>query len=127
MILPLPKGSNTSQIKDLRPISILPVTSKILERVMHTQLIEHFGFRNIIPPCQSDFRRGHTNDIIRGRDQGKLNLLVTVDYSRTFDTNDQCTLLSILHSVGCDSAVVAIICYYLKKRPQPLTLHQTLT
>ena len=42
-----------------RPISILPAISKIIERVMHTQLLEYFQAGNLLANSQSGFRPNH--------------------------------------------------------------------
>ena len=43
-----------------RPISILPAISKIIERVMHTQLLEYFQAGNLLTDFQSGFRPNHS-------------------------------------------------------------------
>ena len=43
-----------------RPISILPSISKIIERVMHTQLLEYFQAGNLLTESQSGFTPNHS-------------------------------------------------------------------
>ena len=47
-VVPIFKKDDKSQIKNYRPISVLPVISKIFENVMHTQLIEYFTDNNLL-------------------------------------------------------------------------------
>ncbi|CAG9137811.1 unnamed protein product [Plutella xylostella] len=58
-VIPLPKGTIVEEFKDLRPISILPVLSKIVERVVYTQLSKYLEAENILPDMQSGFRGEH--------------------------------------------------------------------
>ena len=54
------KGDKTDP-GNYRPISTLPVSSKILERIVHSQLMEYYSSNNLITVAQSGFRRGHSN------------------------------------------------------------------
>ena len=126
-VLPLPKVENPVSYKDLRPISILPSLSKVLEKIIDGQLREHLSLYNIIPECQSGFIPGKscsttllkvTDDILRARDDGKCSILVLLDYSKAFDTVDHELLLSILHYIGCSSSFIATMRSYLSGRRQ---------
>ena len=44
----------------LRPISILSVTSKIIERHVHDVLYEYLSRNNLLVKSQYDFRKGHS-------------------------------------------------------------------
>ena len=41
-VIPIFRKSDKMEINNYRPISVLPVISKVLENVMHTQLLEYF-------------------------------------------------------------------------------------
>ena len=53
------KGKNTEP-KNYRPVSLLPVMCKVIERVVHNQLIEHLEEYEIIFDFQSGFRSKHS-------------------------------------------------------------------
>lgn len=53
LIRPIPKKNCVEQLKDLRPISILPVLSKVLERTILNQMLNYLDTNNIIPKFQS--------------------------------------------------------------------------
>ncbi|KAG6452055.1 hypothetical protein O3G_MSEX007448 [Manduca sexta] len=59
LVRPLPKKNTASQLNDLRPISILPVLSKVIEKVALDQILKFLDSKSIIPKFQSGFRRGH--------------------------------------------------------------------
>ena len=74
-------GSVTSDMDNYRPISILPVLSKILEGAVHRQLYHHLQQHNILSAYQCGFRKCHSTEfaavsfadtIRRGIDQGQL-------------------------------------------------------
>lgn len=91
---PIPKNSDPADVTELRPISILPCLSKVLERVMYNQVSTYCEANDVLPSYQSGFRRGHStntalldvvNNIICSQDGGKGTLLVLLDFSRAFD------------------------------------------
>ena len=47
-VVPIYKKDNQSQIKNYRPISVLPVISKVFENAMHNQLMEHFTSHKLL-------------------------------------------------------------------------------
>ena len=54
-VRPLFKKGDKRDISNYRPISLLPVFSKILERVMHTRLLKHLNDYNIFNSEQYGF------------------------------------------------------------------------
>ncbi|KAA5557018.1 hypothetical protein F3G48_33095, partial [Pseudomonas aeruginosa] len=57
VVRPVHKKPNAMTLSDLRPISILPCLSKILEKVISSQLTDYLEKHNILPEYQSGFRR----------------------------------------------------------------------
>lgn len=123
----LPKVSKPEEFKDLRAISILPVLSKVMERIMERQLREYLHRYNIIPTVQSGFRSAHscttallhiTDDIISATDQGLYTVLVLLDFSRAFDTLNHELLIAILRNIGLSVKTVALFKSYLCERTQ---------
>lgn len=109
LVKPIPKTQSVEQLKDLRPISILPVLSKVLERVVFIQLEKFIRSENIIPPFQSGFRKGHgtetaliavTDDLITASDAGLSSALILLDFSRAFDCLNPEMLIAKLSYYG---------------------------
>ena len=63
-VCPIPKIDHPSKLKDYRPISILPVLSKIYERVILFQLCEHIENNHLYNSTQSGFRKGHSTSTL---------------------------------------------------------------
>lgn len=136
IVLPLPKIATPKELKDLRPISLLPTLSKIIERVMERQLRIHLIFNQVIPEMQSGFKSGHScttallhvvDDVISATDQNKITLLVLLDYSKAFDTINHKILLSLLHYIGLGPESIMLFSNYLLKRYQAVNLRGQLS
>lgn len=130
-ILPLPKTKNPTELKDLRPISILPTFSKILERAMDFQLRDFLNSHSLLPVTQSGFRKGYScttalakilDDILIAIDNNQLTALVLLDFSKAFDTINHKVLLAILHYIGLSNDAILLLKNYLLDRSQLVKL-----
>ena len=54
----MPKGSASSNAGDYRPISIMPVLSKVFEKIVTGKLSNFFKSNSIHPPSQFSYPRG---------------------------------------------------------------------
>ncbi len=86
-----------------KPISNLPFLSKILEKVVSSQLYSFLEKNDICEDFQSGFRASHitetalirvTNDQLFSSDLGCISLLVLLDLSAACDTIDHNILLN---------------------------------
>ena len=59
-VIPLPKSRDHKNLNDYRPISLLSVLSKLLERHVHKHLVTYLETRDLSHPLQSGFRRKHS-------------------------------------------------------------------
>uniref|UniRef100_A0A669CTZ7 Reverse transcriptase domain-containing protein n=1 Tax=Oreochromis niloticus TaxID=8128 RepID=A0A669CTZ7_ORENI len=119
-------GSDISVMSNFRPISKLPFLSKILEKVVHTQLMDYLNNFQIFEVFQSGFRPLHStetalikvmNDILVATDCGKHVVLILLDMTAAFDTVDHNLLISRLqHCVGISGLALLWIKSYLSNR-----------
>lgn len=58
MVTPIYKSGNYSSFDNYRPISRLPVFSKIIEKVVHKQICSYFEENNMLSLEQFGFRKG---------------------------------------------------------------------
>lgn len=132
IVRPLPKHSAPVELKDLRPISILPCMSKIMEKAVCVQLTAFIENNCILPEAQSGFRKGRstttalldvTDTILCDQDQGMGTLLVLLDFSRAFDSLNLNLLLSKLNYYGFDSEALRWFNSYLSHRCQCVKLN----
>ena len=101
-MLPLYKEDIKSDPNNYRPISILPVVSKIIEKVIFKQLYEYLTDNNLLAVSQHGFRPMHstltallevTNNWYLNIDDGLLNSVLFLDLKKAFDTVDHSILL----------------------------------
>ena len=62
MIKPIYKKGDTVNMSNYRPISLLPSSSKILEKALYSRLTEHIDTNNILNPQQFGFRKNSTTE-----------------------------------------------------------------
>ena len=62
-VKPLYKKGKNTEPKNCRPVSLLPMLSKIIERVKYIQLIKHLENHDILYEYQSGFRSKHSVNI----------------------------------------------------------------
>lgn len=127
IVRPLPKISNPSTFKDLRPVSILPCLSKVLERVVYNQMLEYLEANNMLPDLQSGFRKGRgtatalsdvVGNILEARDRGEGTILTLLDFTRAFDAINTTLLLSKLAYYGFTTETIQWFASYLQNRSQ---------
>ena len=58
IVIPVQKSGQSSVLSNFRPISILPVFSKVLERVVFHQVANHLAAHDLFSSRQSGFRSG---------------------------------------------------------------------
>ena len=61
-VIPVFKKSDKENIENYRPISILPVFSKVLERIMCNRLYEYFMNNNLLHKNQFGFQINNSTD-----------------------------------------------------------------
>lgn len=135
-IIPLSKCSRPKEFSDLRSISILPFLSKIMEKVMETQLNSFLNDNNILPEKQSGFRSGHscetalaevTDSVIRSLDRSMASVLIMLDYSKAFDTLNHELLLAMLKYIGLSDLALRLIRSYLTNRVQRVCIGSSIS
>ena len=57
-VVPVHKKGNKQSFKNYRPISLLPICSKIFERLIYNEMFTFFTENNLISPNQSGLRPG---------------------------------------------------------------------
>ena len=109
-----------------RPISNLPVLSKLSERLVLNRVMSYLNNSNLLHTHQTAYRRHHStetavtkvySDILGAADDGKLSLLILLDFSAAFDLVDHSILIKRLESTyGFDGLTLEWFKNYLSDR-----------
>ena len=130
IVHPLLKKSGMDQnlLKNYRPVSNLPFLSKILEKIVLTQLNSHLVQNGLKDVYQSAYKSKHStetallkvnSDLLNACDSGKVSVLALLDLSAAFDTIDHDILLMRLNTTfGIRSFALKWFESYLLNRHQ---------
>lgn len=130
-VVPLAKNSNPIDLSHLRPISILPTLSKVLELILKSQISNYVFDNNIIPAFQSGFRPHHSTTtallhisdyLLKATDDSQVTCLILLDFSKAFDTLDPNILYNKLLYYGFEAGAASFIYNYLCDRSQKVTV-----
>ena len=101
-IIPIHKEGNSQDVNNLRPISLLPIQGKLLEKVVNDRLTEYLEENGIIDGNQGGFRSGHstidtavrfTEDIYKGMNNKLFTVATFLDMRKAFDTVNHTILM----------------------------------
>ena len=93
-VTPIHEQNSKSDKNNYRPISVLPVLSKIFERHLHNSLSAFLKDNNLLYSLQSAFRRYHSTEtalieivdrMLLNIDDNRINGLLLADFQKAFD------------------------------------------
>ena len=108
-ITPLHKGGHKNQINNYRPISLLPLPGKLIEKIMHKRITSYLDTHSLLNANQNGFRAKHstqdtvakfTDDIAFNINNNKCTLATFIDFRKAFDTVNHKILLNKINSLG---------------------------
>ena len=126
-VTPIFKKENSKLITSYRPISVLPVISKIFESVIHEQLSEYFIANDLFCPQQYGFRKNSSTElaalelldrVLGQMDKHKIPINFHIDLSKAFDSLRHDILLDKLSYYGITHPAKKLIESYLSNRKQ---------
>ena len=126
-IKPLHKGGSSSDPNNFRPISILPVLSKLFEKHVHEALMNFLEEYKLLYDTQSGFRPNHSCETalihmveqwLKALDNGELVGVLLVDFRKAFDLVDHNILLKKLELYKLNQVTLNWFRLYLSDRKQ---------
>ena len=110
-----------------RPISILPILGRLLEKIVARQLQDHCDLNQIIPNEQFGFRKKSSCELallaaqdkwLQDMDSGAYVGAIMIDMAKAFDSVQHNLLLEELTTIGCSENAVNWFTSYLSNRKQ---------
>ena len=108
-VKPIFKKGRKTNISNYRPISLLPLLSKVIEKVVHEKTIKLLNGNNIFYKYQSGFRNNHSTDlllsflhdkILKRFDNRVYTGMILIDLQKAFDPINHKILLDKLLPIG---------------------------
>ncbi|KAI8495028.1 hypothetical protein Bbelb_270140 [Branchiostoma belcheri] len=126
-ITPIYKSGNRTNVANYRPVSVLSVTSKVMEKLVAKQVSCYMSKNNLLTVYQSGFRRHHSTatavlkiveDIRSASNSRQVTVALFLDLRKAFDTVNRAILLGKLQKLGFDGEVTKWFTSYLSGRLQ---------
>ena len=133
-ILSIFKNKDKLDITYYCPISILPVITKVYEKVFYNRLYNYFSVNNLLSSSQFWFRSGAntehallkiSDDVLKLFYQKKVAIATFMDLSKAFDCVNHNILLSKLRRYGIHEAALQCVNSYLSDREHFVSWNQT--
>ena len=108
-VTPLFKKGDWSQPNNYRPISLTSITSKLFEHIFSSNIMKHLETNNILNCHQHGFRHNYScetqlislvQDLTLNYDKDIQTDLISMDFTKAFDTVPHCRLLYKLQWCG---------------------------
>ncbi|PIK39278.1 hypothetical protein BSL78_23886 [Apostichopus japonicus] len=133
-VIPIFKSNSRQDLSNYRPISILPVLSKILEKHVHIALTSFLKKFDLLEIAQSGFRSKHSCETallhvmelwMEAIDKGQLTGAVLLDLRKAFDLVNHDILIKKLKLYQFSSATIEWFKSYLMNRSQYVVMKGT--
>ena len=126
-VIPLHKGGSSLSLSNYRPISLLPIFSKIFEKLAYYRIIEFIERHNILSKNQFGFQKNKSTElavssivsrISKANENKKSSYCIFLDFAKAFDTVNHNILLEKLKYYGFRNQEFSWLESYLTNRTQ---------
>lgn len=133
-VFPLYKSNDIRDKNNFRPISLLSVFSKVIEKIVKDQLVNYINKNNILSDCQFGFRNDkNISDALfdicslinNSISNNKKTMLIFLDLKKAFDSVDRNKLLHKLKLIGIRGLAYKWFESYLSDRQQFVSISGT--
>lgn len=131
VVKPIHKKGSKKDMKNYRPITLVPIIAKIYEKCMFTRLMNYCLALNLINKDQYGFQRHKStdlaifallNEVLTSIDTKKLTTVLFLDMSKAFDLVNHSILLLKLEKLGVRGTPYQWFQSYLSDRQQSVEI-----
>ena len=126
-VIPIHKSGDTCDPSNYRPISILSVIAKPLEKHIQKSLYSYLDRNRLLHEDQSGFRENHscqttliqlTDSLLDNINNNKFSGIIFIDFQKAFDVISHSLLLRKLEVFKLTSGFIALMSSFLSNRKQ---------
>ena len=130
-VVPIPKSGRSHSPNNYRPISLLSVLSKVLEKHIHTLIFNNLKQHYPLFDCQWGFQNGRStvsallstiHHWLQLMESGMDVCTVFLDYCKAFDSVPHAPLMKKLQDIGLHTNLLAWVFDYLTLRKQQVVV-----
>ena len=131
------ESSDHDILANYRPVSNIPLMSKILEKAILSQLNKYIESKSLHCPFQSGYRPNHScetlmislmDDVLKRMGNGDVVILLLLDLSAAFDTIDHNILIQrLLSDFGITDTALQWLKSYLEGRSFSVNINQAIS
>ena len=131
-VTPIHKGNSRLAVTNYRPISVLPIISKVFEQIVHKRVYDFFISHNIICEHQFGFQKNKSTSLalldiysklIKSIENKEFSCCIFLYFAKAFDTVNHEILLLKLEHYGITGIVNDWFRSYLSLRPQKVKIN----
>ena len=124
-VTPIHKKDDKTALKNYRPVSLIPIVSKLFERNMYDEILLYIN--RFLSPYLFGYRKGYNTEKCltamlemwrKALDEKKSAGGILTDLSKAFDCLNHNLLIAKLEAYGLDISALEFIYNYLKERKQ---------
>ena len=125
-VTPIYKKGSEHCKENYKPITVFSILNNILERVLANQLYIFFQYKfsDFLSSCQSTLLR-IVKDIKLALDNKESSVIISLDFSKAFDSLPHALLLAKLKAYKLSSSSIALLASYLSSRAQRVKIGDT--
>ena len=136
LVTPVFKGGSKLEVSNYRPVSILPIFSKVIGKLMQSRLVSFLDENGIIYKHQFGFQKNNStsyavldlySNILEAIEEGNYACSVFLDFAKAFDTVNHSILIDKLEHYGIRGVVGNWFKSYLSGRHQSVKIGNTLS
>ena len=126
-VTPIPKAGKSDDVSNLRPISLIPLPSKLIEKVVHDRICNFCNDNKLIDEKQGGFRPNYSttsttalyiNDLYNAMNNNQVTISIYIDAMKAFNTVNHGILLKKIKYYGITGKCAKWVENYLENRKQ---------